>query len=83
MGFRGSTNPKLYAIIHYGQSSGDRGPCFHGILTEVSDTKLLRNTVLDDLMLSHLKNSITTFLCQTQKVFLLIRAASLNSQFSV
>ena len=38
-GFRGSTNPKLYAITHYVQSSVNRVPCFHQIMTRVSDTK--------------------------------------------
>ena len=52
IGFRGSTNPKLYAEFCKQSPLLSSDP--DGLLTP----EQLRNTVLDGLMLSHLKNSV-------------------------
>lgn len=81
IGFRGSTNPKLHAITHYAQSSVNRAPCFHQILTGASDTKTAeKHSPRWSNVVSPKKFCMTNL---RKYVFLLIRPALPNSQFSI
>lgn len=78
-GFRGST-PELYAITHYVQSSANRAPCFHQIMTRASDTKTVeKHSPRWSNVVSLQKFCMTNL---RKYVFLLIRPALPNSQFS-